>query len=58
MLVKSLHVAYHILHLEQAFDVLDFYHMKLNPKNCAFNVSLGQLLGYMVIQHRIETHLG
>lgn len=39
MLVKSLHVTDHILHLEQSFDVLDFYQMKLNPKKCTFGVS-------------------
>lgn len=32
MLVKPLHAVDHILHLQQAFSILDSYHMKLNPE--------------------------
>lgn len=38
MLVKSLRAANHILHLEQAFMVLDFYQVKLNSKKCTFGI--------------------
>lgn len=38
MLVKSLYAADHILHLEHTFNVLNSYHMKLNPKNYTFSV--------------------
>ena len=30
--------------------------MKLNPSNCAFGVSVGRLLGFMVTQRGIEAN--
>lgn len=56
MLVKSLHVAHSILHLKQAFEVLDSYQMKLNYKKCIFGVSFRQFFRYLVTQQGIETH--
>lgn len=56
MLIKSLWVADHTFHLEQAFTVLDFYQMKLNPKKCTFGVLSGQFLRYLVMQCGIEAH--
>jgi hypothetical protein len=34
--------------LKETFDNLCKYKMMVNPKKCAFNVSSGKLLGYMV----------
>lgn len=48
MLVKSLCVVDHVQHLRQAFNVLDSYQMKLNPKKCTFEVSSGEFFGYLV----------
>ena len=41
MLVKSLVVADHIDHLQETFNILRSYHMKLNPEKCAFGVRSG-----------------
>ena len=38
MLVKSKIVGYHIDHLNQMFNILREYRMKLNPLRCAFGV--------------------
>lgn len=38
VLVKSLQVANHLKHLEEAFSVLQKYRMKLSPLKCAFEV--------------------
>ena len=45
MLVKSLVASDHIKHLEQAFEVLKKYNMKLNPVKCSFGVTLGKFIG-------------
>ena len=56
MLVKSKHHSDHAAHLQQTFDLLKEYGMKLNPLNCAFEVSAGRFLGFMVTQRRIEAN--
>lgn len=48
MLVKSFHTEDHLTHLVEMFDVLCVYEMKLNPSKCAFEVSSGKFLGFMV----------
>ena len=48
MLVKSLRADQHIVHLEQSFEVLRKYNLKLNPTKCSFGVSSGKFLGYLV----------
>ena len=48
MLVKSQQHPDHATHLQQAFDILRVYGMKLNPLKCAFGVSAGRFLGFMV----------
>ena len=48
MLVKSKERPYHVEHLQEAFELLRAYDMKLNPSKCAFGVSAGQFLGFMV----------
>ena len=48
MLVKSIKAELHITHLAEAFQVLKSYNMKLNPAKCAFGVSTGKFLGFIV----------
>ena len=54
MLVKSKQRPDHATHLQQAFDLLREYDMKLNPLKCAFGVSAGKFLYFMVTQRGIE----
>ena len=56
MLVKSKQRQDHVTHLQQVFDLLREYDMKLNPLKCAFGVSAGKLLGFMVTQRGIEAN--
>ena len=48
MLCKSKRVNDHIRDLSEVFNVLQEYEMKLNPLKCAFGVSTGKFLGFMV----------
>ena len=48
MLVKSTTTELHIAHLAEAFQILKEYNMKLNPAKCAFGVSAGKFLGFIV----------
>ena len=56
MLVKSIKVELHITHLAKAFQVMKNYNMKLNPAKCAFRVSVGKFLGFMVNNRGIEAN--
>ena len=56
MLVKSKQRPDHAAHLQQTFDLLREYGMKLNPIKCAFGVSAGRFLGFMVTQRGIEAN--
>ena len=42
--------------LQETFDSLKRYNMKLNLSNCAFKVSSGKFLGFMVSQRGIEAN--
>ena len=57
MLVKSKHLPDHAAHLQQTFDLLTEYGMKLNPLKCAFRVNVGRFLGFMITQRGIEANL-
>ena len=57
MLVKSKDKADHLDDLEETFDTLHKYNMKLNPAKGVFVVALGKLLGFMVSQRGIEANL-
>ena len=48
MLVKSKECFDHTKHLQEAFELLRRYDMKLNPLKCAFGVSSGKFLGFKV----------
>ena len=56
MLVKSLNEGGHLDNLQETFETLKRYKMKLNPSKCAFGVSLGKFLGFMVSQRGIEAN--
>ena len=42
--------------LKEIFDTLRSYNMKLNPDKCAFRVTTGKFLGFMVSQRGIEAN--
>ena len=56
MLVKSTTTELHIAHLSEAFQILREYNMKLNPAKCAFGVSAGKFLGFIVNNRGIEAN--
>ena len=56
MLVKSLRKNDHLNDLQETFDTLRSYNMKLNPSKCVFEVTAGKFLGFMVSQRSIEVN--
>ena len=56
MLVKSREEENHLDDLRKTFNTLKQYNMKLNPSKCAFGVSSGKFLGFIVSQRGIEVN--
>ena len=56
MLVKSTREMQHLDNLQETFDTLKRYKMKLNPSKCSFGVASGKFLGFMVSQRGIEAN--
>ena len=56
MLVKSVKTELHVDHLAEAFQILKDYNMKLNPTKCAFGVSIGKFLGFIVNSRGIRAN--
>ena len=56
MLVKSLREEDHLDDLRETFNTLWSYNMKLNPNKCAFDVTVGKFLGFMVSQRGIKVN--
>ena len=56
MLVKSKQHLNHVGNLQEAFELLRAYDMKLNPSKCAFGVSVGRFLGFMVTRRGREAN--
>ena len=56
MLRKSKKASDHVRDLQEMFGVLRRYEMKLNPLKCAFGVSSGKFLGFMVNIRGIEVN--
>ena len=54
MLVKSKEIKTHLEDIQETFDTLRRYRMKLNPEKWVFRVLLVKFLGFMVSQRRIE----
>ncbi|KAL0414912.1 UNVERIFIED_CONTAM: Transposon Ty3-G Gag-Pol polyprotein [Sesamum radiatum] len=53
MLVKSKKFYDHVKDLNETFAVLRRYRLKLNPGKCAFGLSGGRFLGFMVTQNEV-----
>ena len=56
MLVNSKQELAHLDNLKKTFATLRQYQMKLNPSKCAFRVSSGKFLGFIVSQREIEAN--
>ena len=56
MLVKSREEDDHLKDIEETFNKLRKYQMRLNPSKCAFGVSSGKFLGFMVSQRGIKAN--
>lgn len=56
MLVKSLREQDHLKDLQETFNTLRSYNMKLNPSKCVFGVTAGKFLGFMVSHRGIEVN--
>ena len=56
MLIKSLCENDHLDDLQETFDTLQSYNMKLNPSKCVFGVMAEKFLGFMVSHKGIEVN--
>ena len=56
MLVKSLDEQKHQDDLQETFNTLKRYNMRLNSSKCVFRVSFGKFLGFMVSHKGIEAN--
>ena len=56
MLMKSQDEESHLDDLQEIFDTLRQYNMKLNPSKCDFGVSSGKFLSFMVSHRGIEAN--
>jgi hypothetical protein len=56
MLVKSRKVFDHLADLEETFNTLRSYQMKLNLAKCAYDESSNKFLGFMVSNRGIEAN--
>ena len=53
---KSSLASNHIIDLEQIFQRLDKYNVKLNPLKCSFGLLSGLFLGYMLTMRGIKAN--
>ena len=56
MIMKSAWEVNHLDDLQETFNALHFYNMKLNPSKCIFGMALGKFLGFMVSQHIVKAN--
>jgi hypothetical protein len=54
IVVKSAEFSSHIADLRKAFDKMCRYGLQMNPHKCAFGVSAGKFLGFIIHEHGIE----
>jgi hypothetical protein len=54
IVVKSAEFSSHVADLRKAFDKMRQYGLKMNPHKCAFGVSAGRFLGFVIHEHGIE----
>jgi hypothetical protein len=57
VVVKSTSIWGHLGDLRQVFERTKWFGLKMNPKKCAFGVSAGQFLGFLVHEWGIEISL-
>ena len=53
-MVKSKGHQEHLADLQEVLECTRKHGLKMNPNKCAFGVSVGHFLGYMVHEHGIE----
>jgi hypothetical protein len=51
IIVKSAEFRSHITDLRKAFDKIRRNDLKMNPRKCAFGVSAGKFLGFIIHKH-------
>jgi hypothetical protein len=56
IVVKSAEFGSHIADLRKAFDKIRRYDLKMNSHKCAFDVSVGKFLGFIIHEHDIEIY--
>ena len=56
MLVESVRENNHLSDLQDTFNTLRSYNMKLNPSKCVFEVTAVKFLAFMVSQRGIEVN--
>jgi hypothetical protein len=54
IVVKSAEFSSHIADLRKTFDKMRRCGLKMNPRKCAFGVSAGKFLGFIIHEHGIE----
>jgi hypothetical protein len=54
IVVKSAGLESHLTNLCLAFEKMCQYGLKMNPLKCAFGVSAGKFLGFIIHEHGIE----
>ena len=54
MIVESKDRESHITNLRKFFERIGEYRQRLNPQKCAFGVTVGKLLGFLVSDRGIE----
>jgi hypothetical protein len=54
IVVKSVQFGSHIADLRKSFDKLCLYGLKMNSCKCAFELSGGKFLGFIIHEHGIE----
>ena len=56
MVVKSKVISEHLGDLQDIFEILRSYKLRLNASKCSFGVGSGKFLGYMVTHREIEVN--
>ena len=57
IVIKSAGLSHHLADLRLALERMRLYGLKMNPLNCAFGVSAGKFLGFIIHEKGIEIDL-
>ena len=57
LVVKANNLVEHLLHLRQVFKRCREYNLRMNPSKCAFGISSGNFLGFLIHQRGIDLDL-